>query len=297
METVLEGKEGMMADIKISIRFFDEIPVRSVWDDETAKWWMCASDAVAALSDTSNPRVYWATIKRRNPQLFAICKQLKLPAKDGKSYNTDVIDESSLNALIAVIRSGKKDIFLKWLSAVGSSIDEKSKQKAYELFESGMINAIEIGTVRGLQQIHAYLFDGLYEFAGQIRSKNISKGGFAFANAQFLPENLNRIEKMPESTLQEIVSKYVEMNIAHPFMEGNGRSTRIWIDLILKKNLSRCVDWSRIDKKAYLQAMERSPVNEKPILNLITGALTDRINDREVFMKGVDYSYYYEAEE
>ena len=286
-----------MADLKVSIRFFDDIPVRSVWDDETAKWWMCAADVVAALAETSNPRVYWATVKRRNPQLFANCKQLKLPARDGKRYLTDVIDEASRNALIAVIQSGKKDVFLRWLSSVGSSIDEKSKQKAYELFESGLINAVEVGTVRGLQQIHAYIFDSLYDFAGQIRTKNISKGGFAFANARFLSDNLKKIEQMPESTLEEIVSKYVEMNIAHPFMEGNGRSTRIWIDLILKKNLSLCVDWSRIDKKAYLQAMEQSPVTEAPILSLISGALTDKINDREVFLKGIDYSYYYETEE
>jgi len=286
-----------MADLKVSIRFFDDVPVRSVWDDETAKWWMCAADVVAALAETSNPRVYWATVKRRNPQLFANCKQLKLPARDGKRYLTDVIDEASRNALIAVIQSGKKDVFLRWLSSVGSSIDEKSKQKAYELFESGLINAVEVGTVRGLQQIHAYIFDSLYDFAGQIRTKNISKGGFAFANARFLSDNLKKIEQMPESTLEEIVSKYVEMNIAHPFMEGNGRSTRIWIDLILKKNLSLCVDWSRIDKKAYLQAMEQSPVTEAPILSLISGALTDKINDRGVFMKGIDYSYYYETEE
>ena len=286
-----------MADLKVSIRFFDDVPVRSVWDDETAKWWMCAADVVAALAETSNPRVYWATVKRRNPQLFANCKRLKLPARDGKQYLTDVIDEASRNALIAVIQSGKKDVFLRWLSSVGSSIDEKSKQKAYELFESGLINAVEVGTVRGLQQIHAYIFDSLYDFAGQIRTKNISKGGFAFANARFLSDNLKKIEQMPESTLEEIVSKYVEMNIAHPFMEGNGRSTRIWIDLILKKNLSLCVDWSRIDKKAYLQAMEQSPVTEAPILSLISGALTDKINDREVFMKGIDYSYYYETEE
>ncbi len=216
-----------MADLKVSIRFFDDVPVRSVWDDETAKWWMCAADVVAALAETSNPRVYWATVKRRNPQLFANCKQLKLPARDGKRYLTDAIDEASRNALIAVIQSGKKDVFLRWLSSVGSSIDEKSKQKAYELFESGLINAVEVGTVRGLQQIHAYIFDSLYDFAGQIRTKNISKGGFAFANARFLSDNLKKIEQMPESTLEEIVSKYVEMNIAHPFMEGNGRSTRI----------------------------------------------------------------------
>ena len=286
-----------MDDIKVSIRFYDNIPVRSVWDDTAAKWWLCAVDVVAALVETNNPRVYWGTVKRRNAQLFANCKQLKLPARDGKKYKTDAIDENMLNMLMAVIRSNKKDVFVKWLASVNDSIDEKSKQKAYALFESGLIRSIEVGTVRGLQQIHAALFDGLYDFAGKIRSKNISKGGFEFANARFLPEILHKIEQMPEGTLPEIVSKYVEMNIAHPFMEGNGRSMRIWLDLILKKNLARCVDWSQIDKKDYMLAMEKSVLDETLILQLIKNALTDKIDDREVFMKGIDYSYYYESEE
>jgi len=286
-----------MNNAKVSIRFFDDTPVRSVWDDASTKWWLCAADVVAALVETSNPRVYWATVKRRNAQLFANCKQLKLPARDGKKYKTDVIDESMLNALIAVIRSNKKDVFVKWLSSVSSSLDEKSKQKAYALFESGLIRSVEVGTVRGLQQIHAALFDGLYDFAGRIRSKNISKGGFEFANAKFLRETLQNIEEMPEKTLPEIVAKYVEMNVAHPFMEGNGRSMRIWLDLILKKNLARCVDWSRIDKKDYMLAMEKSVLDETLILKLIQSALTDQIDDREIFMKGIDYSYYYETEE
>ena len=176
-----------------------------------------------------------------------------------------------------------------------SAIDAKSKQKAYDLFDKGLLRSIEVGTVRGLQQIHAALFDGLYDFAGRIRSKNISKGGFEFANAKFLPETLRNIEEMPEKTLPEIVAKYIEMNIAHPFMEGNGRSMRIWLDLILKKNLARCVDWSRIDKKDYMLAMEKSVLDETLILKLIKSALTDRIEDREIFMKGIDYSYYYET--
>lgn len=144
-----------MAELKMSIRFFDDIPVRSVWDDETAKWWMSAADAVTALTDTRNPRVYWATVKRRNPQLFANCKQLKLPARDGKRYQTDVIDEKALDSLIAVVPSRKKDVFLKWLAAVGSSTDEKSKQRAYDLFESGLIDGVEIGTVR-VEQFFPY---------------------------------------------------------------------------------------------------------------------------------------------
>lgn len=213
--------------VKTSIRFFDTIPVRSVWDEETSTWWLCAVDVVDAVVDTSNPRVYWATLKRRNCELFANCKQLKITAVDGKKYKTDVIDDSMLNALMAVLKSPKKDVFQKWLSSVGTSLDEKSKLKAYDLFEGGMIREIEVGTVKGLRQIHGYLFGGLYDFAGKIRSKNISKGGFAFASALYLQDNLKKIEAMPEHTFTEIVQKYVEMNIAHPFMEGNGRSTRL----------------------------------------------------------------------
>lgn len=176
-------------------------------------------------------------------------------------------------------------------------IDEKSKQKAYDFFDSGAIDDMEVGTTRGLRQIHSYIFGGLYEFAGRIRTVNISKGGFTFAAAAYLPETLAVIDKMPEDTLENIVKKYVEMNVAHPFLEGNGRSTRIWLNLMLKRRLSVCVDWSLIEKKPYMSAMEKSPTDDAPITALIKSALTDRISDREVFMKGVDYSYYYEEEQ
>ena len=159
-----------------------------------------------------------------------------------------------------------------------------------------MLDTIEVGTVKGLQQIHGYLFGGLYDFAGQIRTLNIGKGGFQFAMARFLPETLKKIEEMPESTFDEIADKYVEMNVAHPFLEGNGRSMRIWLDLILKKNLKLCVDWSKINKKDYLAAMEKSMSDSSQIKVLLQSSLTDQINDREMFMKGVDYSYYYEQE-
>ncbi len=280
--------------LKTSIRFFEDIPVRAVWDNEASKWWFCAMDIAEALTKSKNPRSYWNAIKRRKPELSTICRQLKLTAADGKKYMTDVVCDEGVNMLVALIPSKKSVVFEKWLKGIGTSIDEKSKQKAYELFESGLINAIEVGTVKGLQQIHSYIFGGLYDFAGQIRSVNIAKGGFAFALAMFLQDNLKLIEKMPEDTIENIVKKYVEMNVAHPFMEGNGRSTRIWLDLILKKNLHKCTDWSKIDKREYLAAMQESPVNSVHIYELIKGALTDDINDREIFMKGIDYSYYYE---
>ena len=282
--------------IKTSIRFFDNVPVRSVWDEESFRWWLCAVDIIEALSLSASPRIYWATIKRRNPQLIAICKQLKLTAKDGKKYLTDVIDDDGLNLLIAILPSKKSNVFLKWVKTKGTSIDEQSKNKAYDMFESGIINDIEVGTTKGLQQIHAYLFGGLYDFAGQIRKLNISKGGFVFASVGYLDQTLDTIEKMPEETVEQIVRKYVEMNVAHPFMEGNGRTTRIWLDLILKKNLAKCVDWSKIDKTEYLQAMRLSVVDYSNILHLIENALTNKIDDREIFMKGIDYSYYYEEE-
>ena len=174
------------------------------------------------------------------------------------------------------------------------NIDEISKERARKLFDSADLSSFEVGTTRGLQQIHEYLFGGLYDFAGKIRSKNISKGGFTFASAIYLVSGLADIEKLPESTFEEIVKKYVEMNIAHPFMEGNGRSTRIWLDLILKKRLGKCVDWSKIGKEDYMNAMMLSPTKSDVLKVLLRNALTTKINDREMFLKGIDYSYYYE---
>ena len=282
--------------MKTSIRFFEDVPVRAVWDDDSSKWWFCAVDIAESLTKTKAPRQYWNTLKRRKIELSSICLQLKLKAKDGKFYNTDVVDEDGLKKLLALIPSKKSEVFDKWMKNMETSLDEKSKQKAYELFESGFVNNIEVGTIKGLQQIHSYIFGGLYDFAGQIRTMNIAKGGFAFAQAMYLPESLAKIEEMPEDTLEHIVDKYVEMNIAHPFMEGNGRSTRIWLDLILKKNLKNCVDWSKIDKTDYFDAMRESVVDSHKIFELIQNALTDDINNREIIMKGIDYSYYYETD-
>jgi cell filamentation protein len=174
-------------------------------------------------------------------------------------------------------------------------IDEKSIAKAFRLFESGDINAIEVGTLAGLQAIHRYLFEGLYDFAGQIRTKNISKGGFRFANALYLKEILVKIEQMPESSFEEIVEKYVEMNVAHPFLEGNGRSMRIWLDQMLKKQLGKVVNWQHIPKELYLQAMERSPVNDLELRFLLQAQLTGDVENREMVFKGIEQSYYYEG--
>jgi cell filamentation protein len=294
----------MSNNTKISIRFFDDREVRAVWDEENSKWWFSVLDIVAVLTDQDDynkARNYWkylkTKLKKENNEVVSITTQLKLLAPDGKKRLTDMLDYNGIIAFGKQFPGKKANRFIEWFTFSDESIDGKSKTKAYALFESSFIDSLEVGTTKGLQQIHAYLFGGLYDFAGQIRQKNISKGGFQFAVAHFLCNTLKQIGEMPENTFDEIANKYVEMNIAHPFMEGNGRSTRIWLDLILKKRLKKCVDWSKISKNDYLNAMVKSSVNSFTIKNLLKNALTDEIDSREMFMKGIDYSYYYEENE
>ena len=292
-----------MSNTKISIRFFDDREVRAVWDELNSKWWFSVLDIVALLTnqdDYNKTRNYWkylkAKLKKENSQVVSSTTQLKLLAPDGKKRLADMLDYDGIIALGKQFPGKKANRFIEWFTFSDESIDGKSKIKAYALFESSFIDSIEVGTAKGLQQIHAYLFGGLYDFAGKIRQKNISKGGFQFAVSHFLGETLKQIEVMPETTFDEIVNKYIEMNIAHPFMEGNGRSPRIWLDLILKKRLIKCVDWSKISKQDYMNAMMQSPTQSKLLKTLLETALTDKINDREMFMKGIDYSYYYEED-
>ena len=291
----------MSEPLKISIRFFNDREVRAVWDDADAKWWFSVLDVVAALneeSDYQKVRNYWkylkAKLKKENVQLGSATNHLKLIAKDGKKYNTDLLDSEGVTALAKHFPNNKSMKFLDWFLYSDTSIDGQSKKKAYTLFESNLIDEIEIGSTKGLQQIHAYLFGGLYDFAGQIRTKNISKGGYQFVYAQHLDATLKDIDQMPQHSFDEIMEKYVAMNKAHPFMEGNGRSTRVWLDLMLKKELAKCVDWSKISKDNYMNAMIISTVDQSVIELLVSRALTEKINDRETFMKGIDYSYYYE---
>ena len=265
---------------KKSIRFFNDREVRAVWDEEHSKWWFAATDIVRAINDEDDyvkAGNYWRWLKKKfsgdGIQLVSVTHDFKFQAPDGKQP------------------------FLSWFTYSDSSIDGQSKKKAYTLIESGLLDSMKPGTIECLQQIHAYIFGGLYDFAGQIRNKTIWKDGTLFCRAEYLKQNLSMIEGMPENTFDEIVNKYVEMNVAHPFMEGNGRSTRIWLDLIFKARLKLCVDWSKIDKKDYLAAMRQSMTDSHTIKSLLQGAMTDRIDDREIFMKGIDYSYYYEQEE
>ena len=289
---------------KISIRFYNDREVRVVWDEENSKWWFSVLDIVGVLNDQDDyqkNRNYWKYLKTKlkgeNSEVVSGTNQLKLLAPDGKRRLADVLDYDGVLLLAKSFTNSRAMRFVEWFTNSNETIDGKSKSKAYALFESSLIDNIEVGTVKGLQQIHAYLFGGLYDFAGQIRMVNIAKGGFQFAMVQFLPQTLATIEQMPETTFEEIADKYVEMNIAHPFREGNGRATRIWLDLILKKRLQKCVDWSKIDKNDYLNAMQKSVADSSDIKRLLLSALTGKINDRETFMKGIDYSYYYEQEE
>ena len=286
---------------KISIRFYKDRKVRAVWDEDRNQWWFSVLDIVGAVNeqdDHEKNRNYWkylkAKLKKENSELVSATTQLKLTASDGKKYKTDVISQAGVEELAKAIPNNQATAFLSWFTYSDNSIDGKSRKKAYTLWESNLVADKDVGTVKALHQIHAYLFGGLYDFAGQIRTKTIWKDGTLFCRAEYLMKNLSIIEAMPETTFDEIVNKYVEMNVAHPFMEGNGRSTRIWLDLIFKKRLKLCVDLSKIDKKAYLAAMKQSTTDARSIKSLLQGAMTDRIDDREIFMKGIDYSYYYE---
>ena len=293
----------MQSKSKISIRFFDDREVRAVWDDINAKWWFSVLDIVSVLTDQDDynkTRNYWkylkAKHKKENSEMVSATTQLKLLANDGKRYLTDMLDYEGIIALGKTFPGTKANRFIEWFTFSPESIDGKSKTKAYALFETSFVDSIEVGTTKGLQQIHAYIFGGLYDFAGQLRTKNIAKGGYKFVYAKYLNSTLLQIDQMPETNFGEIVEKYVAMNKAHPFMEGNGRSTRIWLDLLLKKQLKCCIDWSKISKANYMNAMIISTVDSSELNKLLKHALTSEINSREMYMKGIDYSYYYESE-
>jgi len=284
--------------VKYSIRFYKDKEVRAIWGEDNSKWWFSVIDIVWMLSESKDPRKYWNKLAERLrsewSEVVTNCHRLKMMAQDGKFRLTDVMDGVWIILLAKNFPNNKAKDFLDWFLYSENSIDGQSRKKAYALFENNLIQDEDIWTIKSLKQIHAYLFWWLYDFAWKIRQKNISKWGFRFATAEFLDNTLHQIELMPENTFDEIINKYVEMNIAHPFMEWNWRTTRIWLDLIFKKRLKKCVDWSQINKNDYLNAMVESVSNPAKINTLIKCALTDKIDDRDVFMKWIDYSYYYE---
>ena len=289
---------------RISIRFFDDREVRAIWDEARSKWWFSVLDIVAVLNaqdDYEKTRNYWkylkAKLKKEGNELGSVTTQMKFTAPDGKRRLANVMDYNQIIKLGKQFPSIKANRFIQWFTNSDETIDGRSKSKAYALFESSLIDGFEVGTTKGLLQIQAYLLGGLYDLAGQIRTVNTAKGGFQFAMVQYLSKTLEDVERMPENSVENIVDKYVVMNIAHPFREGNGRVTRIWLDLMLKRSLQKCVDWSAVYKKAYLEAMTHSVTDASQIKTLLQAALTDKINDCETFMKGIDYSYYYEQEQ
>ena len=286
---------------KKSIRFYKDHQVRAIWDEEHSKWWFSATDIVRAINneeDYVKAGNYWRWLKKKlykeGVQLVSVTHEFKFQAPDGKQRAADALDADCVQTLAQHYPNNRAHDFLNWFTYSENSIDGQSRKKAYTLWESDLVSDKNVGKVKSLQQIHSYLFGGLYDFAGQIRTKTIAKGNTLFCLAEHLHGYLKTVEAMPETTFDEIVDKYVEMNMAHPFMEGNGRSTRIWLDLILKKRLRLCIDWSKIDKRDYLDAMVASHTDSTRIHELLRTALTDRIDDRELFMKGIDYSYYYE---
>jgi len=289
---------------KVSIRFYKDHKVRAIWDEEYSKWWFSAIDVIRAINDESDyvkAGNYWRWLKKKltadGVQLVSVTHEFKFEAPDGKKRTADALDNECVQTLAKFYPNNRANAFLDWFTYSDNTIDGQSRKKAYTLWESNLVADKDVGKVKSLQQIHAYLFGGLYDFAGKIRTKTIAKGNTLFCLAEHLYNYLKIVEEMPEITFDEIVDKYVEMNAAHPFMEGNGRSTRIWLDMIFKKRMKMCVDWSKIDKKEYLDAMIASHTNSSRIRALLKDALTDKINDRETFMKGIDYSYYYEQEE
>ena len=288
-----------MTKIENADHIFHNKAVRSIWDDGEQKWFYSIVDVIGILTESKDPATYWRVLKKRliddGDETVTNCNALKMMASDGKMRLTDMADTVQILQIIQSLPGKQTEHFRQWAAAnTLGMIDVQSKIKAQQLFDTGTINTIEVGTVEGLIQIHRYLFGGLYRFAGEIRDRNISKGGFKFANSQYLGNILKTIERMPESKFEEIMAKYIEMNLAHPFMEGNGRSTRIWLDLILKKNIGKCIDWQKVDKHDYLSAMEKSASDGSIVTELLRTALTGDINDRETFMKGIEQSYYYE---
>ena len=286
---------------KKSIRFYKDHQVRAIWDEEHSKWWFSAIDIVRAINDEEDyvkAGNYWRWLKKKlykeGVQLVSVTHEFKFQAPDGKQRAADALDADCVQTLAQHYPNNRAHDFLNWFTYSENSIDGQSRKKAYTLWESDLVSDKNVGKVKSLQQIHSYLYGGLYDFAGQIRTKTIAKGNTLFCLAEHLHGYLKTVEAMPETTFDEIVDKYVEMNMAHPFMEGNGRSTRIWLDLILKKRLRLCIDWSKIDKRDYLDAMVTSHTDSTKIHELLKTSLTDRIDDRELFMKGIDYSYYYE---
>jgi len=279
-------------EIKSTYIVINNTNVKTIWFKN--QWYLSALDVVKAIINPKSVKTYWSKLKDRYSELKPHTIQIKFKSYDNKHHPMWFITMNGLNLLAYIVPIKNRKGLIELINDLRMSKDDQSKLKAYSLWNSGIYKCFDVGTISGLQQIHGYIFGGIYDFAGQIRNKNISKNGFLFSLCQHFIDILHNIDKMSQSTFDQIIEKYICMNIAHPFMEGNGRATRIWLDLILKKELNKCVDWSKISKQDYFKAMIKSH-NDSSLLNkLLKQALTNKINDRETFIKGIDTSYYYE---
>lgn len=280
---------------KTLIRYFDETPIRCRWEKNKNEWFYAVMDVIETLVKPAYPRKYWNTFKHRRPELLKKIKEMKLTSSDDKKYSTDVVGGEGVDYLLSYLSCSKKEEFSRWAKSLTNPLDEESRIKAYSLFDNGLLDEAEVGTFAGLQKIHAYLFDELYPYAGKLREENLPKGDKKLVDYKKLPETLKKIDEMPEGTLDEIIEKYIQMNEAHPFFDGNGVAMRIWLNQIFKKELNKIIDWSRIDKQDYLKAMQEKDVAE--LDNLFFFAFAYGTDSKEVFIRGIDYSYYFEEKE
>lgn len=276
------------------IKILNGKKVRIVWSESSSTFLYSATDLVLAFTSSKNPRIYWNAIKRRHPEIKRYCFLAKLRAADNKLYNSDLLNYEGINELVFILKHPNRKFLISWLKGENGSIDEQAIKRAQDLYDINILNTDEIGTFLGLRKIHAYLFDGLYPNVGKVRNKNVPKGNIEFANYTFLKQILIHIDNMSSGNFNEIVEKYVEMNIAHPFLDGCEQSMRLWLDMILKIKLGKCINWAKIRKEDYLEAMAESPYNDSQIKNVFKRGLSNKILDKNLFQISLNSSFFYE---
>lgn len=268
--------------------------VRIVWSEPASTFLYSATDLVLAFANSKNPRIYWNAIKRRHPEIRKYCSQAKLLAADEKQYKSDVLTCDGINELVLILKHPNRRYLIDWIRGSNEPVNEQAKKRAYDLFGTNILKTDEIGTFIGLRKIHAYLFDGLYKNVGRVRTKNVVKNGVEYANYTFLKQILTHIDSMSSNTFDEIVEKYVEMNIAYPFLDGCEQSMRIWLDQMLKNKLEKCINWAKVKREDYLEAMKESPYNDSQIKKVLKRAISIKILDKNVYQTGLDSSFFYE---
>lgn len=275
--------------VKTMLRFYNGIPVRTIWDKGESKWWYSAEDVGRALIRSRNSKAYWAMLKRKDPKLNEIKRQLKM-VESGELHITDLVDIGGVGKIAALTKSRDKSEFIEWAQSAGKMIDDKSKFKAYELFDC---LGLEVGTSWGLRQIHKHVFDGIYKDAGDFR---VIKIPYARIPRNYVGNNIDTIVEPPDKTLTDIVFKYVMMVCEKPFEHGSERSLRIWVDMLLRRRYNLCIDWSKVNKRTYEHAMSSAPADISSVRLLFRRAIGENVNNRELFMRSIDYSFYIDEE-